>query len=59
MHPYETEMIVLQLLLDGLHNNARMTIRQMTKQQLQKLSDALDYYAVLVDDQLIKGVEKR
>lgn len=51
---YDDQVTTLYYMLDGRHDNARMTIRRMTKEELQKLSDALDYYAVLVDEQLIR-----
>lgn len=57
---FEDEKRVLQNILDGYHGSARFTIEHMmTREQLQKLSDALDYYAVLVDDELIRGLGKR
>lgn len=55
MDRYENEVIILRLMLDGRHNNARAMVKTLPKEQLLKLSDTLDYYAVLVDDQLIRG----
>lgn len=56
---YYNQAAALGFMLDGHHDNARAAIRKMTKEELQKLSDALDYYAVLVDEQLIRGVGKQ
>lgn len=55
---YLDQVTALRDMLDGHHDNARAAIRRMTKEDLQKLSDALDYYAVLVDEQLIRNAHQ-
>lgn len=58
MDRYENEVIALRLVLDGRTTNAHAIIHNLPKERLQKLSDALDYFAAMVDDQLI-STDKR
>lgn len=58
MDKYENEILALRLMLDGRRNNAQSIIKNIPRERLQKLSHALDYFAAIVDDQLIR-VDKR